>query len=167
MVSSVLIGYVERIGCRAQWYLSCLRGGGGTLAEGQQKEPASLPLPLTALNTWGNRKPIALAPCSARVSPGFWLKCFELPWQTAERDGRGPEKSACRGVCITWNQKMMSLQRPGWHGFRKATNDALRRAQHHWVPWRLPCGQGWWQLHSMELRSLISSGDCSTPQLKQ
>lgn len=51
MVSSVLIGYVERIGCRAQWYLSCLKGGGGTLEEGQQKEPSSLPLPLTALNT--------------------------------------------------------------------------------------------------------------------
>ena len=68
--------------------------------------------------------------------------------ETAERDGRGPGKSACQGVRIMWNQKMMSLQRPGWHGFRKATNDALRRAQHHWEPWQLPCGQGWWQPHS-------------------
>ena len=61
-------GYVERMGWRAQWYLSCLREGGGTLEEGQQKGSSSLPLPLTALKTWGNRGPIALAPCSARVS---------------------------------------------------------------------------------------------------
>lgn len=86
-------GYVERMGCRAQWYLSCLREGGGTLEEEQQKGSSSLPLPLTALKPEATENPLHW-PLAQPEFPRFLTEMFELLWKTAERDGRGPGRSA-------------------------------------------------------------------------
>lgn len=157
----MLVGYVEKIGCRAQWYLSCFREGRGTLEEGQQKEPSSLPLPLTALNTRGNRKPIALAPCSARGSPGFQLKCLSCPGRQ-QRGMEGAWESQqptecvlcesrrgcpCKGLDDTASARPPTMLWEG-HSIIKCSGGPLRTGL---------------TAALVELRSLVSRGDCSTP----
>ena len=164
MVSSMLIGYVERIGCRAQWYLSCFREGRGTLEEGQQKESSSLPLPLTALNTRGNRKPIALALCSAIGSPGFQLKCLSCPG----REGwKGPGKVSMLGSVYYVSPEDDALAKAWMIWLQEGHQRCSEKGTASLSAVVAPLQTGLMAAPLMELRSMISSGDCSTPQLKQ